>query len=98
MDEFGGASQLGVVGDLFLHPVFDGLDVVVGDALDILDAGGVGLGEAFHQLTQALARGLGEGGQLGQAGVGQGHQAASTSTRWAMKPASDSRPRVAPDA
>ena len=77
MDEFGGAGQLGVVGDLFLHPVLDGLDVMVGDALDVLDAGGVGLGEAFHQLTQALARALGEGGQLGQAGVGQGHQPGS---------------------
>ena len=77
MDEFGGAGQLGVVGDLFLHPVLDGLDVMVGDALDVLDAGGVGLGEAFHQLTQALARALGKAGSSRQAGVGQGHQPGS---------------------
>ncbi|MCY1528772.1 hypothetical protein D9M68_638900 [compost metagenome] len=74
MDEFGGAGQLGVIRHFFLQPVFDGLDVMVGDAFDVLDAGGVRFGEVAHQLLQARAGGLGKGRQLGQARIGQRDQ------------------------
>ncbi|CAM5199995.1 hypothetical protein CDEN61S_01745 [Castellaniella denitrificans] len=74
VDEFGRPGQFGVVGHLFLEPVFHRLHVVVGGALDGLDAGRVGLGEIVHQRPQPRARRRREGGQLGQAGVGQADQ------------------------
>ncbi|MNI77920.1 hypothetical protein D3C73_1342540 [compost metagenome] len=74
MDEFGGAGQLGVVGHFFLQPILDRFHVMVGDALDVLDARGVGFRKILHQLLQALASSRRKSGQLGQAGVGQGDQ------------------------
>ncbi|MNX69993.1 hypothetical protein D3C86_1012280 [compost metagenome] len=74
MDELGGASQFGVIGDFFLQPVFDGLDVMVRDAFDVLDAAGVCFGEILDELTQAGTGALGERGQFRQAGIGQGNQ------------------------
>gem|GEM_PF-4037693 len=48
MDELGGTRQFGIVGHLFFQPVLDRLDIVIGHALDVLDAGGVGLGKIAH--------------------------------------------------
>ena len=45
MDEFPGRGEFGVAGDLLLDEVLDCLDVVVGGALDFLDALAVGFAE-----------------------------------------------------
>ncbi|MNS75847.1 hypothetical protein D3C72_1093750 [compost metagenome] len=74
VDEFGGAGQLGIISHFFLQPVFDSLHIMVGNALDILDATGIGFREILHQLLQTLAGGRGKAGQLRQAGVRQGDQ------------------------
>jgi hypothetical protein len=74
MDELGRARQLGMVFHLLFQPIFHRLDVVVGDALDIFDAGGVGLGKVLHQRLQAGSRFAGKGRQFRQIRVGQGHQ------------------------
>ncbi len=53
MDEFGDARDLFDAREPFPQPVFDGLDVVVGRALDRLDALGVGGGERRRTLHRA---------------------------------------------
>jgi hypothetical protein len=52
VDEFGRGRQFGHVLHLLLEPVFDRLDVVVGDRLDGLDAFRVGLAELGGQLVE----------------------------------------------
>ncbi len=72
--ELGGRAQLGVGRKARLEPVLDGLDVVVGDALDVLDGLRVGLAEVGDQPAQQAA-GVGRQRlELGQAGVGQRHE------------------------
>jgi len=72
--ELAGGLQFGVTVELGFDPVFDGLDVVVGGALDGLDGGAVGFAKTRQQRLQVGA-GLGRQGlELGKAGVGQGHE------------------------
>ncbi|MNX22447.1 hypothetical protein D3C86_524310 [compost metagenome] len=71
MHELGGGQQLRPGFELRLDPVFDGLHVVVGGLLDVLDGQGVGLGEVRHQPHQVLAGAAREGLELGKAAVGQ---------------------------
>ena len=54
MDEFGGARDLGHVGEALLQPVLDRLDVVIGRALDRLDPLGVGDAEIACRLRELL--------------------------------------------
>src|SRR5690606_19164905 len=59
----------------FLDEVLDRLDVVVGGAFDLFDAGSVGGREAIGQGAEAGGGAFVEGGQLGNAGFGgQGQQ------------------------
>src|SRR5690606_30960670 len=68
-------AEFGVVGQAFLDEVLDRLDVVVGGAFDLFDAGSVGGREAIGQGAEAGGGAFVEGGQLGNAGFGgQGQQ------------------------
>jgi hypothetical protein len=71
VDEFRGGHQFRHVLDLFLEPVFHGLDVVVGDGFDFLDAGGVGFGEVGGHLVQQGVRFGRERLDLGETGLRQ---------------------------
>ncbi len=70
VDEFAHRSQFRQVGDLFLEQVLDGLDVVIGGALDVLDALGLLDAELGGQLVQQGIGLGGEGCDLGNARVG----------------------------
>jgi hypothetical protein len=59
--ELGRGLQLGLAFELALDPVLDGLDVVVGGALDGLDGGAVGCGKIAQQ-AQQVARAAGDSG------------------------------------
>ena len=52
VNEFGGLGEFFVVGDLFLDPVFHGLDVVVGACFDGLDFFAVAFREVVGQTAQ----------------------------------------------
>ena len=52
MDELQRALHLLVAGEAVLHPVLDGLDVVVGPRLDGLDRRGVPARKLIHKLVQ----------------------------------------------
>nr|GEU28146.1 hypothetical protein [Tanacetum cinerariifolium] len=52
VDELGGGHQFRHVLHLFLEPVLHGLDVVVGDRFDFLDAGGVRFGKIAGDLVE----------------------------------------------
>ena len=51
MNEFRCAGKLGMICDLILEPVLDRLDVVIGLALDLLDALGVRFREIVDNRT-----------------------------------------------
>jgi hypothetical protein len=75
VDELERGAQVRVVLQAFLDQVFDGLDVVVGRALDFLDARGVGDREVRRQRLEAIARGGVERRELADAlFVGQRQQ------------------------
>ena len=69
MDEFRRAGKLRVTGDLVLEPVLDRLDVVIGLALDLLDALGVRFRKIINDGTQHLARTGRKRRQFGQARI-----------------------------
>jgi glutathione S-transferase len=52
VDELGDRLELGVAGDALLEEVLDRLDVVIGRALDVLDALGILLGEAVEDAVE----------------------------------------------
>ncbi|MCY1297272.1 hypothetical protein D9M70_467050 [compost metagenome] len=60
MDEFADLGQLGQLGGLLLEQIFHGFHVVVGGALDFLDALGMLQLEVFGQLVE---QGVGFGGE-----------------------------------
>ncbi len=74
VDELSRCGQLGVVGHFFFQPVFHGFHVVVGGALDGLDAGGIVFREVLHQALEHLAGLGGESRQFRQTRVGQADQ------------------------
>ena len=72
MDEFDNLRDFGNAGKPLLQPIFDRLDVVVGRALDRLDALGVGGEERRSRLVQECPRRGRKRRDLGDAGfVGQ---------------------------
>ncbi len=70
MDELADRGQLRQLGRLLLEQVLHGLHVVVGGALDFLDALGVLQLEVAGQVVQQGVGFGGEGRDLGDAGVG----------------------------
>ena len=77
VDELRDARDFGVAGEALLQPVLDRLDVVIGRALDRLDARGVGRRERCRRPRDASARRRCEnGGDFGDAGfVGERYRA-----------------------
>jgi len=57
-------------GQLLAQVDLDGLDVVAGDGLDLLDAGRLRRAEARRQIAQEAALGGGQRAEEGHAGVG----------------------------
>ncbi len=55
VDEFADGFQLGIAGDLFLEEVFHRFDVVIGGALDVLDALCVFLAEVGSDCVEHIA-------------------------------------------
>gem|GEM_PF-5411157 len=70
MHEFQRRRQLGVILQLFLDEVLHRLDVMVGGALDLLHARGLGRAEAGGQVAQAGDGGVGERRQFDDARFG----------------------------
>ncbi|MDT4809297.1 hypothetical protein FQZ97_421790 [compost metagenome] len=70
VDELADLGQFRQLGGLLLEQVFHGLDVVVGGALDFLDALGVLQLEVFGQLVEQGIGFGGEGRDFRDAGVG----------------------------
>ena len=70
MDEFGDAHHLLVVRHLFLDPVFQRLDVVIGHRLDGFDFGRLLGAEIGHQTIQPRYGRWQEGGNLGEMRLG----------------------------
>ncbi len=81
-------ASSGVAGDTFLDEILDGLDVVVGRALDGLDARGVVFGEIVRD-REECARAAGENGAISpmpSAAASASSQRTSTSTRRFIRP------------
>ena len=73
MDELGAVLEA-EGGELVLDEVLDGLDIVVGRLLDVLDGLRVGRPEVHIDAAETLHLRLGEGGKLGQANGVQGDE------------------------
>jgi hypothetical protein len=69
MDELAHLHHFRDAGQAVFHPVFDRLDVVVGDLLDILDRLGVGLRKIVRQRVQLCEGSRGEGWNFGDGGL-----------------------------
>jgi len=74
MHEFAGLFQFGPGLEAGFDPVFDGLDVVVGGLLDLLDGLAIGFGEVFHQIEQIGASAGRQWREFLEAGIAQGDE------------------------
>ena len=68
VDEFAGGGNFGSLGKAFLQPILHRLDVVIGRALDRLDALGVGEREVARSGSDRGSRGAGKRLDLGDPG------------------------------
>ena len=68
MDELGGTHHFDDALEAFLQPIFDGLDIVIGSALDSLDPLGVGNAEVSLNFLEKRAGRGGKRRHLGDAG------------------------------
>ena len=90
MHEFADRLQFRVAGDLFLEEIFHRLDVVIGGALDVLDALRILLAEILDDGVEHVARhalpSAGTSAICRHAPPGACSQRTSTRTRWRIRP------------
>jgi hypothetical protein len=72
MDKLRRGNQFRLVLELFFQPVFDCLDVMIGDRFNFLDACGVPFSEVGSQVVERLAGTCRKRGDFGQPGLCQG--------------------------